>query len=160
MNRVASARGERKVNDSITSNINARSSGGKLSGIERQKSVVITPSDSAARALSSLLATLDSALTANRGSQKWPVIFALLSFGTCLLTPYQVRCTLCVSAVHSRDPWVGWTSEREHRENSMHRADTFSFEEPSNLFVAADDVAHALCYGGCVLLVGSFVGCV
>lgn len=68
----------------------ARISGGKLANPERMRSVVITPSDSAARALSSLLATLDSTLAAQHGRGLWPATIALLCYVTCLLTPLQV----------------------------------------------------------------------
>ena len=68
----------------------ARVSGGHLANPERLRSVVITPSDSAARALSSLLATLDSTLAAGRSRGVWPAVVALLCYGTCLITPFQV----------------------------------------------------------------------
>lgn len=83
----------------------ARVSGGHLANPERLRSVVITPSDSAARALSSLLATLDSTLAAGRSRGVWPAVVALLCYGTCLITPFQVifGClTLQLSSLKSK----------------------------------------------------------
>lgn len=76
---------------------NARISGGKLSNPKRLRSVVITPSDSAARELSSLLATLDSTLHRSNQNGVWTAITTLLCYATCLLAPYQV-CRLALFA--------------------------------------------------------------
>ena len=53
--------------------------------------MVVTPANSAARALSNLLGTINTELEHENNQGVWPICIVLLSFVTCMLAAYQVR---------------------------------------------------------------------